>query len=95
MWSDTSTSCRSARSLMALVLGATIATAGLTPLPDALPTIAFESAVVYRLELAAATALLSTLLVSLFARGLLLGHLPATIGRDGVGWDSNAADERQ
>ena len=74
---------------MALVLGATIATVGLTPVPDALPMIAFKSAAVYRLELAATTALLSTLLASLFARGLLLGRMPATIGRDGVGWDSN------
>jgi hypothetical protein len=75
---------------MALVLAATVATGALTRLPRALPPVALESAVVYRLEVAVATALLSTLLVSLFARGLVLGRLPATIGRDGVGWDRDA-----
>jgi hypothetical protein len=75
---------------MGLVLAATIATGTLAPLPRALPPVALESTIVYRLEVAVATALLSTLLVSLFARGVVLGRLPATIGRDGVGWDREA-----
>ena len=74
------------RSLLVLILAATIATGTLTPVPRALPLVALESVVVYRLEVGCATALLSTLLVALFARGLVLGRLPATIGRDGVGW---------
>jgi hypothetical protein len=73
------------RTLMTLVLAATIATAVATPVPSRPPGVALGSDVVYRLEVAVATAFVTTALVALFARGLVLGLLPTTIGRDGVG----------
>ncbi len=75
------------RVLMAVVLAVTLAGGGTAPTPASVPAFALESVVVYRLEVGCATALLSTLLIALFARGFVLGRLPTSISRDGVGWD--------
>jgi hypothetical protein len=77
------------RALMAVVLAVTIASVATAPTPAPVPAVALESVVVYRLEVGCATALLSTLLVALFARGLVLGRVPTSISRDGVGWDGD------
>lgn len=81
------------RVLVVIVIAVSVAVAAM-PVPKRLPAVALESAALYRLEVGAATMLLSTLILALLGRGLVLGRFPTTIGRDGVGWELNSVDRR-
>jgi hypothetical protein len=75
-----------------LLVAVLVWTFGFNDVPEEIPEYALGSALVYRLELAAAAILLLAIPAVVIGQ-LLAGRLPKSIGKDGVDWGDFAGAE--